>query len=84
MPVADISNKMGENMKVRRDYNTDIYHIELTEPEAMELHEFISDRARHHSPGQETHLEMRIANDLYFCGLIEIFEKKWRIKYGLD
>jgi hypothetical protein len=70
-------------MRVRRDYHTDEYTIVLSEPEAMELHEFITDRARHHRPGEETHLEMRIANDLYHCGLIELFKEKWKKEYDL-
>jgi hypothetical protein len=72
-------------MRARRDYNTDIYTIELTESEAMELHEFLSDRARHKDyVTGEPQLEIRICNDLYSCGLMDLFKAKWRKEYRTD
>lgn len=70
-------------MNVRRDYSTDIYTIRLTEAEAMELHEFISGRARHKKADGEPQLEMQIANELYHCGLIDIYKARWKEEYDL-
>lgn len=69
-------------MKVRRDYNTDEYTVTLSESEAMEFHEFISSRARHKRDDNNPQLEMEIANELFNCGLIELYEDQWRREYG--
>ena len=59
------------------------YLLELTEAEALELHDFLSDRGRPMQYGYPR-LEIQVADELYSAGLCEIYKKKWHEEYDFS
>lgn len=70
-------------IRAARHQERNTYLLELSEAEALELHEFLSDRARPMVGGYPC-LEIRVANELYSAGLQDIYKKKWHEEYDLS
>lgn len=70
-------------MHVKSERSDVKYTIELTEDEAMYLHDFLTAHCNSRLPDGKPAFEIQIANGLYEEGLSVLFERKWKKEYDI-
>lgn len=70
-------------MKAARRQADVKYVVELTEDEALELHEFIVDNMRAKKDNGEPQIEVELDNALWNAGISRIYKDKWAREYDL-